>query len=93
MGILEALIDGKPAERRDMYLPKQWSRANQATAVWLTGLPVGKHKLQVRVTGKKNLQAQGITIGLGRVVSYRGEVAKQAPPLRAAQGCLSRLWK
>jgi hypothetical protein len=59
-----------------MYLPKRWSRANQATAVWLTGLPEGRHKLEVRVTGKKNPQAEGITIGLGRVVSYQGEVAK-----------------
>ncbi len=76
LGILEALIDGKPAQIRDMYLPKQWSRANQATAVWLIGLPVGRHKLEVRVTGKKNPQAEGTAIGLGRVVVYQGEVAK-----------------
>lgn len=76
MGILEVLLDGKPAGMRDMYLPKQWSRANQATAVWLTGLAHGKHNLQVRVTGQKNVQAEGVTIGLGRVVSYRGEIAR-----------------
>jgi hypothetical protein len=75
MGILEALIDGKPAQIRDMYLPKRWSRANQATAVWLTGLPEGRHKLEVRVTGRKNSKAEGFAIGLGRVVSYRGEIA------------------
>lgn len=76
MGILEVLIDGKPVATRDMYLPKQWSRANQATAVWLTGLPDGKHRLEVRVTGRRNPQAEGITIGLGRVVSYRGRIAQ-----------------
>lgn len=76
MGILEFLVDGKSLGTRDMYLPKRWSRANQATAVWLTGLPEGKHKLEVRVTGKKNPQAEGVTIGLGRVVSYKGKIAK-----------------
>jgi hypothetical protein len=75
MGVLEAWIDGQPAQTRDLYLPKRWSRANQATAVWLTGLAEGKHKLEVRVTGRKNAEAEGITIGLGRVVSYKGEVA------------------
>lgn len=76
MGVLEALIDGKSVATRDMYLPKQWSRANQATAVWLTGLPDGSHRLVVRVTGKKNPESVGTKIGLGRVVSYRGRIAQ-----------------
>ncbi|MGE5647668.1 MAG: ADP-ribosylglycohydrolase family protein [Acidobacteriota bacterium] len=74
-GILEYLIDGKTAGTRDMYLPKQWTRADQSTAVWVTGLADGPHTLEVRVTGKKNPQSDGIGIGLGRVVSYRGAIA------------------
>ena len=75
-GILEAVLDGKSMAKRDMYLPKQWSRADQSTAVWLTDLADGPHKLHVRVTGEKNSQSNGISIGLGRVVAYRGQVAK-----------------
>jgi hypothetical protein len=76
LGVLEILLDGKSVSRRDMYLPKPWSRADQSTAVWLTGLADGPHKLQVRVTGEKNIQSSGTSIGLGRVVAYRGDVAK-----------------
>jgi len=75
MGILEIILDGKSVGKRDMYLPKQWARANQSTAVWLTGLADGLHKLAVRVTGNKNPQSQGTKIGLGRVVSYRGRIS------------------
>ncbi|MFQ6112556.1 MAG: ADP-ribosylglycohydrolase family protein [bacterium] len=75
-GVLEYLIDGKSMGTRDMYLPKKWKRADQSTAVWLTGLPDGKHKLQVRVTGEKNAESEGIEISLGKIVTYRGEVAK-----------------
>jgi hypothetical protein len=60
-----------------MYLPKKWERADQSTAVWLTGLTPGRHTLQVRVTGKKNKKSEGIMISLGRVVSYRGTIASQ----------------
>jgi hypothetical protein len=75
LGILEYLIDGKSAGTRDMYLPKQWSRADQSTAVWVTGLPDGAHKLEVKITGRKNPASDGVGIGLGRVVSYRGAIA------------------
>ena len=75
-GILEAYIDGKLMQERDMYLPKKWELANQSTAVWITGLPFGNHKLVVKVTGRKNPKSEGITISLGKVVTYRGEVAK-----------------
>jgi hypothetical protein len=76
MGILEAVLDGKAVATRDMYLPRQWARADQSTAIWLTGLPDGLHKLVMRVTGKKNPESVGTRIGLGRVVSYRGRIAQ-----------------
>jgi hypothetical protein len=73
-GILEAWIDGELAQERDMYHPPHWERANQATAVWVTGLPDGTHTLEVRVTGRKNPKSDGIGIALGRVVSYSGHI-------------------
>jgi len=76
-GILEVLIDGKSMGTHDMYLPKKWQRADQSTAVWLTGLAPGEHKLQVRVTGTKNEKSEGIMVSLGKVVTYRGTVASQ----------------
>ena len=75
-GILEYFIDGKSAGTRDMYLPKKWSRADQSTAVWLTGLADGNHTLKVIVTGNKNDESEGIMVSLGKVVTYTGEVAK-----------------
>ena len=75
-GILEYFIDGKSMGTRDMYLPKKWSRADQSTAVWLTGLPDGNHTLKVLVTGKKNEESEGIMVSLGKVVTYSGEIAK-----------------
>jgi hypothetical protein len=76
-GILEVLIDGKSMAKRDMYLPKKWQRADQSTAVWLTGLADGRHKLQVRVTGTKNEQSEGIMVSLGKVVTYRGTITEE----------------
>jgi hypothetical protein len=74
-GILEYLIDGKSIGSRDMYLPKKWSRADQSTAVWVTGLEDGKHTLRVVNTGKKNETSEGTMISLGKVISYKGQVA------------------
>jgi len=74
-GILEIFLDGKLVETRDMYNPKLWERADQSTAVWLTGLADGVHTLLVRVTGQKNEDADGTIISLGKIVSYIGEVA------------------
>jgi hypothetical protein len=74
-GILEYLIDGKSVGTRDMYLPKKWARADQCTAVWVTGLEDGKHILRVEVTGQKNDESEGSMISLGKVVSYKGQVA------------------
>jgi hypothetical protein len=75
-GILEYFIDGESLEIRDMYLPKKWSRADQSTAVWLTGLPDGNHTLRVTVTGKKNEESEGIMVSLGKVVTYTGKIAE-----------------
>jgi hypothetical protein len=59
-----------------MYHPKQWDNACQCTAVWVTGLADGEHRLEVRVTGRKNPESEGAGIALGRVVSYAGRVAE-----------------
>ena len=75
-GILEFSIDGDKVGRRDMYLPKKWLYANQSTAVWITGLPDGKHTLRVTVTGDKNEKSEGIMIGLGKIAAYTGDVAE-----------------
>jgi hypothetical protein len=74
-GILEYFVDGESLGFRDMYLPKKWERADQCTAVWLTGLKDGQHILRVQVTGKKNNDSEGIMVSLGKVVSYKGQVA------------------
>jgi hypothetical protein len=74
-GILEYRIDGKSMGIRDMYLPEKWERADQSTAVWLTGLSDGEHTVQVVVTGQKNKESEGVMISLGKVVTYRGQVA------------------
>jgi hypothetical protein len=75
-GILDVIIDGKYMGSRDMFLPKQWKRADATTAVWITGLDDGKHTMRVIVTGRKNNYAADCKIRLGKVVSYRGEIAK-----------------
>jgi hypothetical protein len=74
-GILEYYIDGKSMGTRDMYLPKKWVRADQCTAVWITGLEDDRHILRVEVTGEKNDDSEGIMISLGKVVIYKGQVA------------------
>ena len=74
-GILEYFVDGKSMGTRDMYLPKKWERADQCTAVWVTGLKDGKHTLRVETTGKKNEASEGTMISLGSIVSYKGQVA------------------
>ena len=74
-GVLEAWIDGELVQERDLYHPKQWANACQCTAVWVTGLAAGEHRLEVRVTGRSNPASEGVGITLGRVVSYAGRVA------------------
>ncbi len=71
-GILEAYVDGKLMQTRDMYIRKVWNGHRQATAVWITGLSDDQHTLRVVVTGLKNSAATGTEIQIGRVVSYSG---------------------
>ena len=68
-GILEFFVDGQSLGSRDMYLPKKWERADQSTAVWLTGLPDGGHTLKVLVTGEKHADSDGVMVSLGKVVT------------------------
>lgn len=75
-GVAEAWIDGALVQERDLYHPKRWENACQGTAVWITGLSDGEHKLEVRVTGRKNPDSEGQGVALGRIVSYRGKVAE-----------------
>lgn len=75
-GIIQYSLDGNHVGERDMYHPKKWKNAKQSTAVWLTGLQNGTHKLQVTVSGKKRQQSEGTEISLGRIVIYRGEIAE-----------------
>lgn len=75
-GIVDTYIDGKLIESKDMYIAPQWDGARQSTAVWITGLADEKHILRVEVSGRKRAESQGIEIALGRVVSYRGQIAK-----------------
>ena len=75
-GVLEAWIDGEMMQERDMYHPAQWANACQCTAVWVTGLADGEHRLEVRVTGRRNPASEGVGVTLGRVVSYTGRVAE-----------------
>jgi hypothetical protein len=75
-GILEYFIDGKSQGTRDMYMDKKWDWAEFFTAVWITGLPDGKHTLRVVNTGNKNEKSEGTKITLGKVVSYSGGIAE-----------------
>ena len=77
-GILEAYVDGELMQTNDMYIRKAWNGHNQATAVWITGLSDERHVLRVVVTGRKNSQATGCEIQLGRVISYHGTIPR--PP-------------
>ena len=73
-GILNAYIDGRLVQSRDMYTMKEYNDSVQSTAVWITNLPDGKHVLRVEVTGQKRPEATGTEIQLGRVISYTGYV-------------------
>ncbi len=74
-GIIDVYIDGKLVQSRDMYIDSQWDNCVQSTAVWVTGLMDTKHTLKAVVSGRKNESSSGIEVALGRVVSYKGEVA------------------
>ena len=74
-GIVDVYIDGELVQSRDLYIDPQWNNCIQSTAVWVTGMEDTRHTLKAVVSGRKNDASGGIGIALGRVVSYRGEVA------------------
>ena len=74
-GIIDIYIDGELVQQRDCYIEPRWDNSMQSTAVWLTGLADETHTLKVVISDKKNPKSSGTAAGLGRVVSYKGEVA------------------
>jgi hypothetical protein len=75
-GIINVYIDGKSVGTNDLYQHKKWPwGSGQSSAVWITGLPDGIHTLRIEVSGEKNPESEGTTIGLGRIACYRGEIA------------------
>ena len=74
-GIVDVFVDDELVQSRDLYIDKQWNNCVQSTAVWVTGLEDKQHTLKAVVSGRKNEKSSGVEIALGRVTSYRGEVA------------------
>ena len=74
-GIVDIYIDGELVQSRDLHIDSQWNNCAQSTAVWVTGMEDTRHTLKAVVSGRKNDASGGIGIALGRMVSYRGEVA------------------
>ncbi len=74
-GMIDIYIDGEFIQSRDLYIEPKWDNHMQSTAVWVTGLDDGNHTLKVVISAKKNPKSSGTSVGLGRVVSYRGKVA------------------
>ena len=72
--MLDAYVDGKLMQSRDMYIRQEWNNHRQATAVWITNLDDTTHVLRVEVTGRKRAEAKGTAVQLGRVISYSGQV-------------------
>lgn len=79
-GIVDVYIDDELVQSRDLYIDQQWDNCVQSTAVWVTGMEDAQHILKAVVSGRKNEASSGIGIALGRVVSYRGEVAALPSP-------------
>jgi len=73
-GIFDIFIDNDLVGTRDMYTRKELNNSSQSTAVWITNLNDGKHKLKIMVKGKSSPQATGTDVSLGRVISYTGKV-------------------
>ncbi len=74
-GMIDIQIDGQFVRRRDLYIERRWDNHMQSTAVWVTGLEDGEHNLKVVISDTNNPDSKDHAAGLGRVVSYRGEVA------------------
>ena len=67
-GLLECLIDGKPAPGVLANIDTYSKEAGIATRILTGGLSAGEHKLTVKVTGKKNPASSGNTIRLGSLL-------------------------
>ncbi|MEP7338383.1 MAG: hypothetical protein ABI977_11665 [Acidobacteriota bacterium] len=66
-GIIECLIDGKPAPA-PLGKIDGYSSSTQLSARIISGLSTGEHKLTVRVTGEKNAKASGHHVRLGYLI-------------------------
>jgi lysophospholipase L1-like esterase len=66
-GIIECLIDGKPAPAT-LGKIDGYSNTPQLAARIISGLSTGEHKLTVRVTGEKNPKSTGHHVRLGYLV-------------------------
>jgi SAM-dependent methyltransferase len=67
-GIAEILLDGEAVREIDLYQP-QWS-----TVTWFplaNDLPLGPHRLEIRVTGRKNPAAESTQVLLHEIVLTR----------------------
>jgi acyl-CoA thioesterase I len=64
-GILECLIDGKPAPEPLRQIDCYDKDAHIGTRILAGGLAMGEHKLTIRVKGEKNVKSAGMWVRLG----------------------------
>ncbi len=64
-GILECLIDGKPAPEPLRQIDCYDKDAHLGTRILAGGLAMGEHKLTIRVKGEKNAKSSGNWVRLG----------------------------
>lgn len=64
-GIIEVLIDGKPAPPPLARIDSYHSQPHIGTSIIAGGLSPGEHKLTIRATGHKNAKSIGSVIRLG----------------------------
>ena len=64
-GLLECLIDGKPAPEQLRQIDCYDKDAHLGTRILAGGLAMGEHKLTIRVKGEKNAKSTGNWIRLG----------------------------
>ncbi|QQS48472.1 MAG: hypothetical protein IPM66_07515 [Acidobacteriota bacterium] len=64
-GIVEILIDGKPAPTPLQKIDLYSARRQFGTSILAGGLGPGEHKLTIRVAGEKNPRSSGFSVRLG----------------------------
>ncbi|HEX4950972.1 MAG TPA: GDSL-type esterase/lipase family protein [Blastocatellia bacterium] len=64
-GVIECLIDGKPAPEPLRQIDCYDKDAHIGTRIVAGGLPMGEHKLTIRVKGDKNSKSTGTWVRLG----------------------------